>query len=115
MLKSLTGQNAHQHIHDRLIEKAKEILSTTRLTIAEIAYHLVLNTRSLLINYLSATPVFHQPFLESRLTKHQPEGWCNIEILSSKSLFFYIKDRRFILPPWIFYSYKQNQHSRQIP
>jgi AraC-like DNA-binding protein len=36
----LTGQNAQQHIHDRLIEKAKDILSTTRLTIAEIAYQL---------------------------------------------------------------------------
>lgn len=40
MLKSLTGQSAQQHIHDRLIERAKEILSTTRLTIAEIAYQL---------------------------------------------------------------------------
>lgn len=40
MLKSLTGQSAQQHIHDRLIEKAKVILSTTRLTIAEIAYQL---------------------------------------------------------------------------
>ncbi|GLU52636.1 helix-turn-helix domain-containing protein [Dyadobacter frigoris] len=40
MLKSLTGQSAQQHIHDRLIEKAKVILGTTRLTIAEIAYQL---------------------------------------------------------------------------
>lgn len=40
MLRSLTGQSAQQHIHDRLIEKAKETLSTTRLTIAEIAYQL---------------------------------------------------------------------------
>ena len=40
MLKSLTGQNAQQHIHDRLIEKAKLILSTTRLSIAEIAYQI---------------------------------------------------------------------------
>ncbi|GAA3951235.1 helix-turn-helix domain-containing protein [Chitinophaga oryziterrae] len=40
MLRSLTGQSAQQHIHDRLIEKAKESLSTTRLTIAEIAYQL---------------------------------------------------------------------------
>jgi AraC-like DNA-binding protein len=40
MLRSLTGQNAQQHIHDRLIEKAKEILSTTQLSIAEIAYQL---------------------------------------------------------------------------
>lgn len=40
MLKSLTGQSAQQHIHDRLIEKAKEILSTTRLNVSEIAYQL---------------------------------------------------------------------------
>lgn len=40
MLKTLTGQSTQQHIHDRLIEKAKETLSTTRLTVAEIAYQL---------------------------------------------------------------------------
>jgi len=38
MLKSLTGQSAQQHIHDRLIDKGKLILSTTRLSIAEVAY-----------------------------------------------------------------------------
>jgi AraC family transcriptional regulator, transcriptional activator of pobA len=40
MLKSLTGQNTQQHIHARLIEKAKDILSTSSLTVAEIAYGL---------------------------------------------------------------------------
>lgn len=40
MLRSLTGQNAQQHIHDKLIEKAKEKLSTTHLSISEIAYAL---------------------------------------------------------------------------
>jgi AraC family transcriptional activator of pobA len=40
MLRSLTGQNAQQHIHDKLIEKAKEKLSTTRLPVSEIAYAL---------------------------------------------------------------------------
>ena len=40
MLKSLTGQSTQQHIHDRLIAKAKLILSTSRLSIAEIAYQL---------------------------------------------------------------------------
>jgi len=40
MLKSLTGQSAQQLIHDRLVEKAKVILSTTRLNISEIAYQL---------------------------------------------------------------------------
>ncbi|MHB1104756.1 MAG: helix-turn-helix domain-containing protein [Lutibacter sp.] len=40
MLRSLTGQNTQQHIHDKLIEKAKEILTTTNLTVSEIAYQL---------------------------------------------------------------------------
>lgn len=40
MLRSLTGQNAQQHIHNRLIEKAKELLTTTNLSISEIAYQL---------------------------------------------------------------------------
>jgi len=40
MLRSLTGQNAQQHIHNKLIEKAKEILSISNLSVAEIAYQL---------------------------------------------------------------------------
>jgi len=40
MLKSLTGQSTQQHIHDKLIDRAKNILSTSQLTIAEIAYTL---------------------------------------------------------------------------
>ncbi|MFZ2783724.1 MAG: helix-turn-helix transcriptional regulator [Sediminibacterium sp.] len=40
LLKVLTGQSTQQHIHDKLIEKAKEKLSTTDLSISEIAYKL---------------------------------------------------------------------------
>jgi AraC-like DNA-binding protein len=40
MLRSLTGQNTQQHIHEKLIEKAKEVLTTTNLTVSEIAYQL---------------------------------------------------------------------------
>jgi AraC-like DNA-binding protein len=40
MLKTLTGQSTQQHIHDKLIEKAKEKLSTTDLSVSEIAYAL---------------------------------------------------------------------------
>lgn len=40
LLKVLTGQSTQQHIHDKLIEKAKEQLSTTDLSISEIAYEL---------------------------------------------------------------------------
>lgn len=40
LLKVLTGQSTQQHIHDKLIDKAKEKLSTTSLSISEIAYEL---------------------------------------------------------------------------
>lgn len=40
LLKSLTGMNTQQHIHEKLVEKAKEKLSTTTLSISEIAYEL---------------------------------------------------------------------------
>lgn len=40
LLKSLTGQTTQQHIHEKLIEKAKEKLSTTDLSVSEIAYEL---------------------------------------------------------------------------
>lgn len=40
LLKVLTGQSTQQHIHEKLIEKAKEKLSTTPLSISEIAYEL---------------------------------------------------------------------------
>ncbi|MBC7904481.1 MAG: AraC family transcriptional regulator [Gemmatimonadaceae bacterium] len=40
VLKMLTGQSTQHHIHDRLIEKAKEKLSTSDLTVSEIAYEL---------------------------------------------------------------------------
>lgn len=40
VLKSLTGQSTQQHIHNKLIDKAKEKLSTTNLSVSEIAYEL---------------------------------------------------------------------------
>lgn len=40
LLRMHTGQNTQQHIHQRLIEKAKEKLSTTNLSVSEIAYTL---------------------------------------------------------------------------
>lgn len=40
LLKVLTGQNTQQHIHGKLIDKAKEKLSTTDLSVSEIAYAL---------------------------------------------------------------------------
>ncbi|QHT67390.1 helix-turn-helix transcriptional regulator [Rhodocytophaga rosea] len=40
MLRLLIGQNAQQYIHSKLIEKAKEKLSTTSLSVSEVAYEL---------------------------------------------------------------------------
>ena len=40
MLRTLTGQSTQQHIHNKLIEKAKEILATTNLSVSEISYQL---------------------------------------------------------------------------
>lgn len=39
-LKTLTGQGTQQHIHDKLIEKAKEKLAGNALTVSEVAYAL---------------------------------------------------------------------------
>ena len=38
VLKALTGQSTQRLIHDKLIEKAKEVLSTTSLSVSEIAF-----------------------------------------------------------------------------
>ncbi|MDJ1469549.1 helix-turn-helix transcriptional regulator [Cytophagaceae bacterium YF14B1] len=40
LLKQLTGQTTQQIIHEKLIDKAKEKLSTTELSVSEIAYGL---------------------------------------------------------------------------
>lgn len=40
MLRNLTGQNTQQHIHEKLIEKAKEYLTTTNFSVSEVAYQL---------------------------------------------------------------------------
>lgn len=67
MLRSLTGQNAQQHIHEKLIEKAKEYLTATNLSIAEIAYQLGFehpqSFNKLFKNKTNQTPVqFKQTF-----------------------------------------------------
>lgn len=40
MLRNLTGQNTQQHIHEKLIEKAKEYLTSTNFSVSEVAYAL---------------------------------------------------------------------------
>lgn len=40
MLRNITGLNAQQHIHEKLIEKAKEYLTTTGFSVSEVAYAL---------------------------------------------------------------------------
>ena len=67
LLKVLTGQNTQQHIHGKLIEKAKEKLSTTDLTISEIAFELgfehIQSFSKLFKNKTNLSPVeFRQSF-----------------------------------------------------
>jgi AraC-like DNA-binding protein len=38
MLRSVTGLNAQQHIHMKVIDKAKELLSSTGMNVNEVAY-----------------------------------------------------------------------------
>jgi AraC family transcriptional activator of pobA len=40
LLRAVTGLTTQQHIHEKLINKAKELLSTTELSVGEIAYTL---------------------------------------------------------------------------
>lgn len=40
LLKVLTGRNTQQHVQDRMIEKAKERIAATHLSVSEIAYAL---------------------------------------------------------------------------
>jgi len=40
MLRILTGQSTQQHIHNKIIEQAKVTLTTTNLSVSEIAYQL---------------------------------------------------------------------------
>jgi len=40
MLRALIGQTAQHYIHSKIIEKAKETLSTTNLSVSEVAYAL---------------------------------------------------------------------------
>ncbi len=40
MLRMITGQSTQQHIREAVIKKAKEILTTTNLSVSEIAYSL---------------------------------------------------------------------------
>jgi len=40
LLKKVTGQTTQQHIHNKLIEKARELLASSSLSVSEIAYYL---------------------------------------------------------------------------
>lgn len=70
MLRNITGQSAQQHIHEKLIEKAKEYLSATNLSVAEIAYKLGFeypqSFNKLFKNKTALTPIaFKEQFLSN--------------------------------------------------
>jgi AraC-like DNA-binding protein len=67
MLKNITGQTTQQHVQNKLIEKAKVLLSTTNLSVSEIAYQLGFeypqSLNKLFKNKTSLTPLeFRQSF-----------------------------------------------------
>lgn len=67
LLKSLTGASTQQHIHNKIIAMAKEMLSTTNLSISEIAFELGFERpqsfNKLFKNKTSVTPLaFRQSF-----------------------------------------------------
>lgn len=67
LLKTLTGQSTQQHLHNKLIELAKEKLSTTNLSVGEIAYELgfehIASFSKLFKSKTSLTPLaFRQSF-----------------------------------------------------
>ena len=65
MLRSLTGQNTQQHIHQRLLEQAKLLLLSTNLPSTKPRSGWALSTRSILRGFSRAKPVSHQ----------RPFGW----------------------------------------
>lgn len=66
MLRSNTGQSAQQHIQQKLIDKAKALLSSTELSVSEIAYRLGFeypqSFSKLFKNKTSKTPVEFRRF-----------------------------------------------------
>lgn len=40
MLRTITGQSTQHHIHNKLIERAKELIANTSLSVSEVAYQL---------------------------------------------------------------------------
>ncbi|MEO6546627.1 MAG: helix-turn-helix domain-containing protein [Ferruginibacter sp.] len=53
LLKTLIGLTTQQHIKEKIIEKAKQQLSTTNLSVSEIAYQLGFEHPSRLVNCLN--------------------------------------------------------------
>lgn len=80
MLRSLTGENAQHHIQEKLVEKAKERLSTSNLSVSEIAYELGFEypqsfSRLFETKTSLSTLAFRQSFCLGYKTPPQYWGW----------------------------------------
>jgi len=69
MLRTLTGQNTQQHIHEKRIEKARELLSVTNLSISKIAYKLGFEHPQSFIEHSRKKQKYHRLIFGSHLTK----------------------------------------------
>ena len=81
MLRSQTGQNVRHYIHDKLIEKAKELISTTSLSVSEIAYTLGFeHPQSFHKLFKSKTKLSPLEFRQS-FTSLSYESYCSIGLV----------------------------------
>jgi len=63
-------QNTQQHIHEKLIGKAKEKLSTTQLSVSEIAYELGFEHPQSFSKLFKVKPIFRRWNLENPLAEY---------------------------------------------
>jgi AraC-like DNA-binding protein len=82
MLRSLMGQNTQQHFHNKLIEKAKEILLTCKLSVGKWFINQALNIHNHSINCSGVKSIFRHLNLDNLLTDTESTNsdWAGIEL-----------------------------------
>ena len=82
VLRSLTGFNTQQHIHNRLINMSKEILSTTQLSISEIGFDYPQSFTRLFKSKTKLTPLeFRQCFNQKKVKSYIRKFFYNKDFI----------------------------------